>query len=133
MGSLLDKWAVLFLRCNLAASVTWLLLPFHHFEPMHWVSMLSVYLSGAVILAWHKYHLTGVWRSIFAMATTIVLYLNVLVAIALVFKQISPVNVMVPAQSALAFLVMQLAVMVVFVVLGAGAVKRFHVKPTHSL
>ncbi len=31
-GQLLDKWAVTFLRCSLAASVIWLVVPFHQFE-----------------------------------------------------------------------------------------------------
>ena len=132
IGYLLDKWAVLILRCSLAASVTGLVFPFHHLLPTHGVSMLSVYVSGAVILAWRKHHLSGIWRSIFAMTTTVVLYLNVVVAVTLIFKHMSSFRALAPPQSEPTFLVTQFLVMVVFVVLGIRAVKGFHDKQTHS-
>ena len=134
-GELLDRWTVNFLRCSLAASVIGLFFPFHPFEhltPTQEIFMLSVYVAGAEILAWRKYRLAGVWRSIFALTTTVVLYLNVAVAITQVFKHISQIMAWAPAQSQSTFLVTQLLVTAVFVVLGILAVKRFQVKPIHK-
>src|ERR1700674_1090478 len=88
-GILLNKWAVLFLKCSLAASLTGLLISFKHFTLTQGISMLSVYLAGVAVWAWHKFHLTGVWRSVFASSTTLVLYLNIVVAITQVFERIS--------------------------------------------
>ncbi len=130
---LLDKWAVLYLRCSLAASVTGFAFPFDHLPLTHKVSMLSVYVAGAVILAWRKYHLAGVWRPIFAMTTTAVLYLNVFVATTEVFKDEPPFTALAPTPSEPTFLVAQFLVLVLFVVLGIIAGKRFHNPPTYLL
>jgi hypothetical protein len=92
-GGLLEKWAVLFLRSSLAASVTGLLFSFHPFQPFthtQGIFALSVYVVGGATVAWRKYRLAGVWCSVFALTATIVLYLNVAVAITQAFKQVSP-------------------------------------------
>jgi hypothetical protein len=60
MGILLNKWAVLFLKCSLATSVTVLLFPFEHFTLTQEASMLSVYGAGVAVLAWRKFQLMGV-------------------------------------------------------------------------
>jgi hypothetical protein len=130
-GILLNKWAVLFLKCSLAASVTALLVPSSHFTLTRGGSMVSVYLAGVAIWAWHKFHLTGVWRSIFALSTTLILYLNIVVSITQVFKQISLFNPSILAQLDLPFLATQSVALVIFVVLGIVAVKRFRHKLTH--
>jgi hypothetical protein len=130
-GILLNKWTVLFLKCSLAISVTALLVPFSHFTLTQEVSMLSVYLAGVAVWAWHKFHLTGVWRSIFALSTTLVLYLNIVVAITQAFKQISLFNPLNPTQADPPFIATQSVVLVIFLVLGIIAIKRFKHKPTH--
>jgi hypothetical protein len=84
-GEFLEKWAVIFLKCALAASVTGLLFPLHHFLPTHWAAMSAVYVSGVAVLAWRRYHLAGIWALVFALCIALVLYLNLLVAIAHVF------------------------------------------------
>jgi hypothetical protein len=124
-GELFYKWAVLFLQCTLAISLAGLLFPFHDFLPTRWVSMLSVYGSGVAFLAWRKFHLTGVWSSVFALSATVVLYLDVLIASAQVFKYISLFREQPQAQSELPYLVTQLMLMVFFVILGFIVVKRF--------
>jgi hypothetical protein len=125
-GELLRKWTVLFLRFTLATSLTGLLFPLHSFTLVHGCSMLSVYVSGMVVLAWRTFHLAGVWRSIFALTITIVLYLNVVVAIDQVFEQISRFTALATTQSELTFRATQFLVMVLFAVIGIVTVKRFH-------
>ena len=132
-GELIDKWAALFLKCALAASVTGLLFPLHDFTLVERCSMLSVYVSGMAILAWRKFHLSGVWRSIFALTITIVLYLNVVVAIDQVFEQMSLFTGLAPAQSELTLRATQFLAMLLFAVIGIVAVKRFHNRRAHSL
>ena len=124
-GELLDKWAVLFLRYTLAASITGLLLSLLDFTLVQGCSVLTVYMSGMAILAWRKFHLSGIWRSIFAWTITIVLYLNVVAAIDQVFEQIFPITGTAPAQSELASRATQFVVMLPFTVIGVIAVKRF--------
>lgn len=48
---LIEASAVRFFRCSLAASLAGLPFPFHHLTETQKASMLSVYASGAAILA----------------------------------------------------------------------------------
>jgi hypothetical protein len=132
-GELLDKWTVLFLRCTLATSVTGLLFPLHGFTFVQRCSMLTVYVSGIAILAWRKFHLSGVWCSMFALTITVVLYLNVAVAIHQAFAQISRFTEFTPVQPELISQPLQLLVIFVFAVIGIVAVKRFKDKRTRSV
>jgi hypothetical protein len=132
-GELIDKWAVRFLRSTLAASVIGLFLSLHDFTVVQGCSMLAVYASGVAILAWRKFHLSGVWRSIFALTITTVLYLNVVVAIDQVFEQMFRFTRWAPAQSDLASRTAQYVVMVLFAVIGIVAVKKFHRRGAYSL
>jgi hypothetical protein len=130
---LIDKWAALFLKYALATSVTGLLFPLHDFTLVQGCSMLSVYGSGMAILAWRKFHLSGVWCSIFASAITILVYLNVVVAIDEVFAQMSRFTGLAPARTEQTCRATQLLVMLLFAVIGIVVVKRFHNRGAHSL
>lgn len=85
---LIEAAAARFFKYSLVASLTGLLVPFHHLTETQEASMLSVYASGAAILAWRRFQLTGVWSSVFAVCTDIVLYVNVFFAIVQSFKLI---------------------------------------------
>ena len=116
-GELLENAAVHFLRLVLATSIVGLLFPSHHLPYTRGISMLSIYLSGASILAWRKFHLTGIWYRIFSLSTTVILYLSVLVAIAQFHGALSPFLALAPVQSEPVFALMQYIVMASFAVL----------------
>ncbi len=123
-GELRHKSAVLFLRSVLAASIIGLFFPSHHLPSSHGISMLSVYVSGASILAWRKFHLVGIWYSVFALSTTVILYLSVLVAIAQVLRTSSPFTALgLLAQSSSILALTHYIVIAFFTVLGVLAVK----------
>jgi len=128
---LLNKWPVRFLKCSLFTSVTGLLLSFHQFLPTNWAYMLSVYLSGAAVLAWRKFHFFGVWSSIFAMSIPIVLYLDVLAVIVQVFKHIPSLIALAPTLSESPFLVTEFVVLMPFAMYSIVVAKRFHDEPPH--
>src|SRR5208282_5751839 len=65
-----------FLRYSLVASVAGLLPLTPHLSPIQGICMLSVYCAGAVVLAWRKFRLAGLWRPVFAFFLVAVLYLN---------------------------------------------------------
>jgi hypothetical protein len=130
-GLLPNKWAVLFLKCSLVASVTALLIPFQHFTLTQEAAMLSVYGTGVAVLAWRKFHFRGDWQSIFAWSITLVLYLNIVVAFTQAFKRISLFKPLNPTQFDMPFLATQSVVLAMFVALGIVAVKRFRHKPIH--
>jgi hypothetical protein len=116
-GELLERAAVHFLRLVLATSIVGLLFPSHHLPYTHGISMLSVYVSGASILAWRKFHLTGIWYRIFSLSTTAILYLSVLVAIAQFRSISSPFLALVRVQPKPVFALMHYFVLASFAVL----------------
>ena len=120
---LLNKWPVRFIECSLVTSVTGMLFPFHQFLPTHWSYMLSVYLSGAAVLAWRKFHFAGVWSSIFAMSIPIVLYLDVLAVIVQVFRRIPSLMALAPTLSESPFLVTEFVALMPFAIYSIVAVK----------
>ncbi len=128
-GKLFGKWALIFLKCSLITSVIGLFLPFHPlqgFTPTQTAFMLSVYAAGVATLAWRKYHLAGIWRSIFALAATIVLYLNSVAFLVQVFELVSHSRMPVFSRPGPTLMVAQILFMAFFVGLGIVAAKRFH-------
>jgi hypothetical protein len=130
---LLRNWVVTFLRCTLAMSVAGLLFPFDRLQPIHWLSMLSVYMAGVATLALCKFHLAGFWRSMFAFSTPVILGFDVLVALSQMFKLITPFRELAPTQSEPSYLATQLVVIVLFLCLAISAVNRFRVEPPQSI
>lgn len=76
-GTLRRKWPERFLVCSLLACLTGLLPLARHLTPIQHICMLSVYCSAAAVAAWLKFHLSGIWRPVFAFSVTGVLYLDV--------------------------------------------------------
>jgi len=129
-GKLLGKITALFLRYALITSVIGLLFPFPQLllTQKEQISMVSVYVSGVAILAWRKYDFVGLWRSIFALSTTIVLYLCVLAAIGQVFRHVTLFNALVLGEFKSPIFVIHVVVTLFFVVLGIAATSKFHEK-----
>jgi hypothetical protein len=130
-GKLLGDYTVFFLRFALATSVAGLLFPWDNVSSWK-ISMLSIYLSGLAVIAWRKFHLARVWRPMFVLSTTIVLYLSCLVAIAQFFEWITAFTALAPSPTRQASLVARLLVTVLFVMLGTRAIKGFGHGPSQS-
>ena len=60
------------------------------------------------------------------MGTLLVLYLNVFSAVVQLFHRVSYLRALAPTQKEPPFIIAQLVVMVIFMVIGAFAVKAFH-------
>jgi hypothetical protein len=88
--------------------------------------MLSVYLSGAAVLAGRKFHFAGVWSSIFVVSIPIVVYLDVLAVIVQVFKHIPSLMALAPTLSESPFHATEFVVLMPFAIYAIVAAKRFH-------
>jgi len=128
-GKLLEKWTMIFLRCALVASVARLLFPLYSLQPAHWFAMSSIYVSGAAILAWCRFRLAGVWRSIFAFSITIVLCVNLVFVTTQAFTLFPALKTPAPLQSRPALLIVQLVLVIFFVAFAVVAVRRFRDGP----
>jgi len=115
-----------------ATSLTGFLFPFHKFLPSHGVGIVSLLALAATIPALYVFRLTGAWRRIYVIGAVLSLYLNVFVLIAQFFMKIPALKALAPTQSEPPFLGTQVVVMLIFIVLGVLATKRFPVQPVRA-
>jgi hypothetical protein len=124
-GRSFDRWTAIFLATTVGTSVTGFLFPVQRFMPSHAVGILSLVILAAAIYARYCRHLNGPWRKVYAISAVLALYLNVFVGIVQAFLRTPVLKALAPTQTEFPFKATQLAVLVVFVALGALAAIRF--------
>jgi len=120
-----NSWTALFLTTTVLTSVTGFLFPFHKFLPSHALGVISLLVLAVTIPALYFFHLRGPWRRTYVTGAVIALYLNVFVLIAQFFMKAPALKALAPTQSEPPFLGTQVVVMLVFIILGVFAAKRF--------
>jgi hypothetical protein len=120
-----NGWTSVFLWTTLATSVTGFLFPFHKFMPSHALGIVSLPVLAVTIPALYVFHLAGPWRRTYVVGAVIALYLNVFVLIAQLFMKVPALKTLAPTQSEPPFLGTEVVVMLIFIVLGVLAAKRF--------
>lgn len=83
--------------------------------------MLTLALAG-----YYLFHLEGAWRWIYVVTAVVALYLNCFVAVVQAFQKLSFLQPLAPTQSEPPFQFAQGVVLVLFIVGGIAAVRRFH-------
>jgi hypothetical protein len=124
-GRLRRGWTALFLATTVLTSVTGFLLPFTAFLPSHAFGIVSLVVLAGAIAALHPFRLVGHARWIYVVGATIALYLNAFVGVVQAFLKIPALHALAPTQGEPAFAAAQGAVLVLFVALGAVAVRGF--------
>ena len=125
----LDNWTAIFLATTILTSLTGYLFPVKQLLPSHIVGAISLVVLAVALVARYARHMEGSWRWIYVVSALVALYLNVFVAVVQSFLKIPPVHALAPTQKEPPFLVVQLAVMAIFLVIGILAVKKFRVAP----
>jgi hypothetical protein len=123
-GKVLNGWTATFLATTLLTSVTGFLFPFHKLLPSHVLGILSLIALGLAYFALYGRGLAGRWRASFVVSAVIALYFNVFVLIAQLFGKVPALRALAPTQTEGPFKLTQLAVLLLFVVLGILAVTR---------
>ena len=118
-------WTALFLVTTVATSVSGFGFPFERLLPSHIIGIVSLAVLTVAILARYALHLTGVWRTVYAICAVAALYFNVFVLVVQSFLKIPALHALAPTQTEPPFAIAQLAVLALFVWLGIGAVKGF--------
>jgi hypothetical protein len=121
----LDGWTLIFLLFTLATSVTGFFFPFHGFTPAIGTGILSVVVLLVAFAGLYAFHLEGPWRWIYLVSAAIALYLNVFVLIIQAFLKIPPLHALAPNGNEPPFAIVQGIVLVVFVIGGFMAVRRY--------
>ncbi len=122
----LPGWTAVYLITTIATSATGFMLPFVKFLPSHAFGILSLILAAFVVPALYKFRLAGKWRWIYVSGAMLLLYLNVFVLVVQLFLKVPALAALAPTQKEPPFAIAQGAVLLLFVVFGILAVKRFH-------
>jgi len=123
----LAGWTGVFLLTTVLTSVTGFLFPLTKIGPPHIFGAISLLVLVPTLLGWYQFHLAGGWRQAFVLGSLFTLYLNVVVLIVQSFQKIPFLNPLAPTQSSEpAFAGTQGVVLVLFVLAGIRAIKRFH-------
>ena len=119
-------WTTVFLWTTLATSVTGFLFPFHGFTPAIGTGIISVLVLALTFFALYAKKLFGGWRTVYVVTAVIAQYLNFFVLIVQSFQKISFLHELAPTGKEPAFGVAQGAALLLFIVLGVVAAKKFH-------
>jgi hypothetical protein len=117
----------LFLLTTILTSLTGFGFPFTALLPSHIIGILSLVLLAIACLALYGMKLSGAWRWIYAVTAMIALYFNIFVLIIQSFLKIPALTALAPGNppSGPAFAVVQGLVLLFFVLVIIGVVRRF--------
>jgi hypothetical protein len=123
-----------FLVSTILTSATGFLFPFEKLLPSHMIGILSLVLLAIACIALYATKLSGPWRSVYVVTAMTSLYLNVFVLIIQAFLKVPTLHALAPSvpPSEPPFAVVQGVVLVFFVIVVIGAVRRFRPVPTYA-
>jgi hypothetical protein len=115
----------IFLASTVLTSVTGFGFPFDKLLPSHIVGIISLVVLVPAILAYYPLKLAGFWRAVYVVCGLIALWLNCFVLVAQLFGKIPALRALAPTQGEPPFAIAQLVVLIIFVVIGILALRRF--------
>ena len=118
--------AGLFLLTTILTSVTGFMFPASSVTPAHIFGVISLVALSVAVLGLYAYKLRGFWRPAYIVTAVLSLYLNIFVGVVQAFQKIGPLHALAPTQSELPFAIAQTIVLVLAIVVGWMAVRRFH-------
>lgn len=122
----LDNWTHVFLVTTVATTLTGFLFPFGGFTPAIGTGIVSCLVLAPTILARYAFNLAGPWRRIYVIGAVVSLYLNCFVLVVQAFLKVPALHALAPAGKEPPFALAQGLVLVLFVIAGFLAVRRFH-------
>ena len=123
-----------FLLFTILTSATGFLFPFEKLLPSHMIGILSLVLLAIACIALYAMKLSGPWRWIYVVTAMTSLYLNVFVLVIQAFLKVPTLHALAPSvpPSEPPFAIIQGIVLVFFVLVIIGAVRRFRPMPTYG-
>lgn len=116
---------MIFLAATILTSATGFLFPFKGFGPPHAIGAISLVILAIALVALYYGNLIGAWRWIYVLTAVMALYLNVFVGVVQAFQKVGRLRVLAPTQTEPPFAVAQGAVLLLFLILGLVALRRF--------
>jgi hypothetical protein len=122
----LNGWTLVFLATTIATTLTGFLFPFRGFTPAIGTGIVSALVLAPTVLARYTFSLAGPWRWIYVVGAVFSLYLNCFVLVVQAFLKVPALHELAPQGTEPAFVLTQGLVLVLFVIAGFVAVRRFH-------
>jgi len=124
----------IFLLFTILTSATGFLFPFEQLLPSHMIGILSLVLLAIACIALYGMKLSGAWRPVYVVTALASLYLNVFVLIIQSFLKVPALHALAPGNppAGPAFAVVQGLVLVFFVIVIIGAVRRYRPAPSFA-
>jgi hypothetical protein len=124
----------LFLLTTILTNATGFLFPFSQLLPSHMIGILSLVLLAIACLALYGMNLSGAWRWIYVVTALLSLYFNVFVLVIQSFLKIPALTALAPGNppAGPVFAVVQGVVLVFFVLVIIGAIRRFRPLPIYA-
>jgi hypothetical protein len=132
-GKRLDGMTALFLATTVLTSLTGLGFPFVHVTPGIILAILSLVVLAIAIPARYSFGMAGKWRMIYVVTAVIALYFNCFVLIAQSFQKVPSLHALAPKGNEPPFAIAQGILLVLFIVAGVLAVKKFRLADPASL
>ena len=95
-------------------------------DPPSIVGTISLVVIITAAAALYVFRLNGVWRGIYVVTVVAALYFDCFVGVVQALAKVAALHALAPTQSSPGFVVVQIAVLVIFVFLGYFGLKRFH-------
>jgi hypothetical protein len=115
----------LFLVTAALTTLTGFLFPYHGPTPAITLGFITLPFLLLAAVAWYTGRLRGAWRVIYVLSVLILFYLDAFVAVVQSFMKIPALHALAPKGNELPFAIAQGLVLLVFIVLGFLALKRF--------
>ena len=133
-SSRMPALTAIFLLFTILTSATGFLFPFEKLLPSHMIGILSLVLLAIACIALYGMKLSGAWRWIYVLTAMISLYFNVFVLVIQSFLKIPALTALAPGNppSGPAFAVIQGIVLLFFVVVIIGAMRRYRPMPAYA-
>ena len=124
----------IFLLFTILTNATGFLFPFEKLQPSYIIGGLSLVLLAIACIALYGKKLSGPWRWIYVLTAMISLYFNVFVLVIQSFLKIPALTALAPGNppSGPTFAVIQGVVLLFFVVVIIGALRRYRPMPVYA-
>jgi hypothetical protein len=121
-----DGMTALFLATTALTSLTGFGFPFEHVTPGIILGVLSLIVLAIAIPARYSFHMAGKWRSIYVITAVIALYFNCFALVAQSFLKVPSLHALAPTGHEPPFAIAEGILLLLFIVAGILAVKKFH-------
>lgn len=120
-----SRWTTTYIVTTALTLITSFMFPYNGFTPAIGVGILCILIFLPTLYAKYRTGLTGIWRLVYVVGATALLYFNCFVLIVQSFLKVPPLHALAPTGNEPPFAIAQGILLVVAIVLGVMAARRF--------